>query len=103
MKVKSSPNNRVKSSPSSHLFWKVGGAYLIRTVTYFYTGRLVGITDSELILEEAAWIADTGRFADALKTGKFNEIEPYPGQVLVSRAAIVDACPCVFELPRSQK
>ena len=87
--------------------WVIGKAYLIRTVTMIQTGRLVAVTQQELVLEDAAWIADTGRFADALKTGKFNEVEPFPdgpdGQVIIGRGAVIDAVPINFDLPRSQK
>ena len=72
--------------------YKVGRVYLIRTVTMIQTGRLVQVTPQELVLEDAAWIADTGRFADALKACEFAEVEPFPdGQVIVGRGAIVDA------------
>ena len=83
--------------------WKIGQNYLIRTVTMIQTGRLVAVTQQELVLEDAAWIADTGRFADALRTGKFNEVEPFPdGQVIVGRGAIVDAIQ-ISVTPREQK
>jgi len=83
--------------------WKIGTCYLIRTVTMIQTGRLVAISDHELLLEDAAWIADTGRFHDALKTGELNEVEPFIGPVIVGRGAIVDATEWVHELPRIQK
>jgi hypothetical protein len=85
--------------------YKVGAAYLIRTVTHIYTGRVVRVGRHELVLTEAAWIADTGRFADALKDlSKLNEVEPFPdGEVVVGRGAIVDACVVTCELPRQQK
>lgn len=83
--------------------WVIGKNYLIRTVTMIQTGRLVAVTQQELVLEDAAWIADTGRFADALKTGKFNEVEPFPdGQVIVGRGAVIDAVQ-ITALPREQK
>ena len=83
--------------------WVIGKAYLIRTVTMIQTGRLVAVTPQELVLEDAAWIADTGRFADALKTGKFNEVEPFPdGQVIVGRGAVIDAVQIVVT-PRETK
>jgi hypothetical protein len=72
--------------------YKIGANYLIRTVTMIDTGRLVEVTDHELVLEDAAWIADTGRFSDALRRCDFNEIEPFPsGRVIVGRGAVVDA------------
>jgi len=80
-----------QTSDSSH--WKMGKIYLIRTVTMIQVGRLVAVTDKELVLEDAAWIADTGRFSDALKSGELKEVEPFPdGQVIVGRGAIIDAC-----------
>ena len=83
--------------------WKLGKNYLIRTVTMIQTGRLVAVTDKELVLENAAWIADTGRFADALESGKFDEVEPFPdGQVIIGRGAIIDAIQ-ISVTPREQK
>jgi hypothetical protein len=83
--------------------WVIGKNYLIRTVTMIQTGRLVAVSQQELVLEDAAWIADTGRFADALKTGKFNEVEPFPnGPVIIGRGAVIDAVQ-ISTIPRSQK
>jgi hypothetical protein len=77
---------------SDNSAWDIGAIYLIRTVTMIDTGRLVGITPQELILEDAAWIADTGRFSDALKLCAFGEVEPFPdGRVIVGRGGIIDA------------
>lgn len=83
--------------------WDIGDCYLIRTVTMIDTGRLVGITQHELILEDAAWIADTGRFSDALKSLSFYEVEPFPdGKVIIGRGSIIDAVK--IKMPqRSQK
>lgn len=83
--------------------WKIGQAYFIRTVTNYLTGRLVALTSQELVLEEAAWIADTGRFSNALKSGQFSEIEPFNGTVIVGRGSIVDAQEWFLILPKEQK
>ena len=83
--------------------WKIGQSYLIRTVTMIDTGRLVYFDEHELVLEEAAWIPDTGRFADALMKCIFNEVEPFPmGEILIGRGAVVDAVP-ITKLPTRQK
>lgn len=83
--------------------WNIGANYLIRTVTMIDTGRLVQVTMTELVLEDAAWIADTGRFADALKKSEFAEVEPFPaGRVIIGRGSIIDAVE-ILTLPRSQK
>lgn len=83
--------------------WTIGEKYLIRTVTMALTGRLVYLDDKELVLEDAAWIADSGRFSEALKTGKLNEIEPFPGEAGIGRGAIVDFTLWPHELPRDVK
>ena len=89
-------------SPKSHSF-VVGKAYLIRTVTMHYTGRVVEVTDSDVLLEDAAWIADTGRYSNSLLSGELSEIEPYPGRVAVCRGGMIDFCEWTHNLPRVQK
>ena len=83
--------------------WRVGTNYLVRTVTHYYTGKLLSLADGVLTLGEAAWIADTGRFSVALADGVLNEVEPYPGEVLVMIGAVVDACEWKHPLPRERK
>ena len=81
--------------------WPVGKNVIIRTVTMIQVGRLVGVTPHELVLEDAAWVADTGRFSSALSTGNVGECEPFPdGVVLVGRGAVIDACEWRFPLLR---
>jgi hypothetical protein len=79
--------------------------YFIRTVTHHYTGKLVRIFKDELVLKNACWIPDDGRFADALKTGNFNEVEPYPVEnpIILGRGAIIDAQIFNHPLPEKQK
>jgi|SRR5688572_6127322 len=92
-----------QTPPATSHPYQIGSPYFIRTVTHHHTGRLVVVTEHELVLEDAAWIADDGRFADALKTGNFSEIEPFPdGQVIVGRASVIDAVK-ISATPRSQK
>ena len=72
--------------------WKIGRKYFIQTVTFYYTGILIAVTNQELVLEDAAWIPDTGRFSESLKDpSKFNEIEPFNNPIFVGRGAIVSA------------
>lgn len=72
----------------------------IRTVTYHYTGEVLEETKSEFVLVKAAWIADSGRFGEAMKTGVFSEVEPYPDEMEVSipKGCIVD---CVRNWPHN--
>ena len=80
----------------------VGHAYFIRTVTYHLTGRVKKIMGNMLILETAAWIADSGRFMDAIKKGELNEVEPV-GDAIVNLNAITDMFPWEHALPIEQK
>lgn len=91
-------------APQSDVAFPIGKPFMVRTVTHIVTGKLVAVGDKELVLIDAAWIADTGRYADAVKTGEFGEVEPYPdGQkVFVGRGAIIDATE-IPSLPRGQK
>jgi hypothetical protein len=97
-------SNKTRENNCDHPY-DVGSAYLIRTMTHYYTGRLRSVYQSELLLDDAAWIADTGRYADALVSGKLNEVEPIVGPVVIGRGAIVDAVkwPNNIPLPRDQK
>ena len=88
-------------SDNSH--WNIGKNYLIRTATMIDVGRLVAVTDHELVLEDASWVADTGRFAKALETSDFSEVEMFPkGQVIVGRSALIDAV-MITKLPTATK
>ena len=84
---------------------KVGEALFIRTVTMHYTGRVIALDKDWLHLSEAAWIADSGRFAEALAQGTASEVEPYPGEgyVSIARGAIVDCAPWSHALLRAVK
>lgn len=91
-------------SQASHP-WEIGQPYYIRTVTHHHTGRLIAVYPGELVLEDAAWIADSGRWAQALETGSLSEVEPFPvgARVIVGRGGIIDAVKFSHALPRSQK
>ena len=76
----------------------------IRSVTHHYTGRLVGVYPDALVIEEAAWIADDGRFHEALATGALAEIEPYPdGPRILGRGALLGVGGWPHPLPRAVK
>jgi hypothetical protein len=74
--------------------WKIGAKYMIRTVTMNDHGVLVGVTDKELVLQKAAWIADSGRWWNFI-TGKSKpvEVEPFnpDNLVIIGRGALIDA------------
>jgi hypothetical protein len=95
-----------ETAPGAEFY--IGKNLFIRTVTNYFTGRLISITsDNEFALVEAAWIPATGRWGTMLAHGleHINEVEPCPVEqiIYVNRASIVDWFEWRFELPREQK
>ena len=80
----------------------VGKSYFIRTVTYHILGRVEKIAGNFLVLADASWVADSGRFSKAIKDGELNEVE-FCGDAIVSMTAICDGFPWVHKLPRETK
>jgi hypothetical protein len=81
---------------------QVGNNVFLRTVTHYLTGHVAEVSDdgNEIVLTDAAWIADTGRHAEMVKSGKLNEVEPYMDPVMVNRSTIVDCTIWRHKLPR---
>jgi hypothetical protein len=72
--------------------WEIGKHYVIRSVTMINVGKLIEVTNDELVLENACWIADTGRWNEFLKNGTYSESEPFPdGKVIMGKHAVIDA------------
>lgn len=83
--------------------WDLGKNYLIRTVTMIQLGTLKRITDKELVLSDACWVADTGRFNEALEKGTLKEVEMFQTDVIVGRGSIIDATEWLTALPKKTK
>lgn len=90
-------------STERRLPFEVGEKVYIRTVTHHQTGRIKEIVGPFIVLEDAAWIGDSGRWMDALKTGELNEVEPVFHPMRVNSEAIIDVCVWDHPLPREQK
>lgn len=80
----------------------VGQKLFIRTVTYHLTGKVVKRMGAFIQLEDAAWIADSGRFSQAIKDGELSEVEPV-GTAWVNLSSVVDFFPWKHKLPQEQK
>lgn len=93
----------LSSTPANHSF-EIGKAYFFQTVTLYFTGRIDAITDTDIVISEAAWIADTGRFADFIKDCEKGapEVEPMNRPYILSRSGIIGAIDAKT-LPRSQR
>jgi len=81
----------------------VGSKWLIRTVTVAVTGRVKQVKGNFIVLEDAAWVAYTGRFNEAIERGKLSEVEAVTVDVVVNTDSIVDAYVWRHELPRETK
>jgi len=78
----------------------IGENVFIRTVTHHYTGHLVSRDSMFIKLEKAAWIADDGRFSDAMKdSSNFSEVEPFVTPPRINLYSIIDICPLTGNLP----
>lgn len=81
----------------------VGKSFFFRTVTYHLTGRVEEVLHNNILrLSTAAWVADSGRFTQAIKTGTLNEVEPV-GDAYLNLDTVTDFFPWAHELPTEQK
>ena len=83
-----------------------GGVMLVQTVTAFYVGEVVEVHPQELVLRDACWIADTGRYHQFLRGEhtQHAEFEPLPdGPVVIGRGSIIAAVPYAHGLIRVVK
>jgi hypothetical protein len=78
-----------------------GRSYFIRTVTYHLVGTVKVVVGNFMLLTDASWVADGGRFANAISKGKLEEVEPV-GDAIVNLDSIVDAFPWKHKLPDKQ-
>jgi len=80
-----------QAQPQSHP-WVIGEHYVVRTVTMIQTGVLIAVHPQELVLADACWIADTGRWHDFLKSpDTVKEVEPFTEDAIIGRGGIIDA------------
>jgi hypothetical protein len=82
--------------------FEVNKNYFFRTVTHYSVGHCAAICGKFLVMTDATWIPDTGRFMNFLTTGKPEEAEPC-GVLFVNMDAVVEAFPWVHSLQITQK
>ncbi len=83
----------------------VGVKYFIRTVTHHYLGRLIQVDyeNKLLMLKDCSWVADSGRWSNALSTGELEEVEPFVNPVGINIGAICDFSEWNHDLPSGVK
>ncbi|NCB44474.1 MAG: hypothetical protein EOM59_17920 [Clostridia bacterium] len=80
----------------------IGKSFYFRTVTYHLVGKVTNVLGHFLQLESASWVADSGRFMQAIKNGTLVEVEPV-GIAFVNLESVTDFFPWKNELPTEQK
>jgi len=98
-------NQPVQEKNSSS--WEIGKNIYIATVTHHYVGKLISIGEKELVITNACWVADDGRFHKFME-GKIDdnvEFEPFPKNlnVMVGRGSVIVACKWDYPLPNKAK
>tara|TARA_R100001480_G_scaffold7322_2_gene14914 strand:+ start:229 stop:561 length:333 start_codon:yes stop_codon:yes gene_type:complete len=83
--------------------YKIGQTYMFRTVTHIIVGVVEDVGDKEIVLSEASWIPDTGRYHNFIKDGTLEEVEPYIDKVIIGRGALVDSTVWRHGTPKEQK
>jgi len=95
--------SKIKVVDGKQIPFVIGGKYFFRTVTYFATGEVVAVHGDFLELRDAAWVADTGRFREAIMQGVLDEVEPVEVPMFINTNTVTDAFVWVHKLPREQK
>ena len=97
------PIGEVITTPEEHDYDEyVDKSVFIRTVTNFYTGKVEKTTKTTMTLSSACWIADTGRFNEAMESGEFSEVEPYFNDIKLNLLSFEDITEIPF-LPKGVK
>jgi len=82
--------------------FKVGNTYFFRTVTFHLVGEVVRQDGDWLELNDASWVADSGRFHKAIAEGSLNEVERV-GNAYINLLTVTDAFPWTHSLPDASK
>jgi hypothetical protein len=102
-KIKKAKGIKTVTGSGKEIPFEIGGKYFFRTVTYFATGEVAEIKGDFLVLKSAAWVADTGRFREAIMQGTLNEVEPVEVPMYLNVNVITDAFVWTHKLPDTQK
>lgn len=92
--------------PLKDISGMIGQKWFFRTVTYHIVGKVTAQLFAPgvilLVLENASWVADSGRFMQAIKNGTLNEVEPV-GDWYINLNTVTDFSIWNHELPKDQK
>mgnify|MGYP003629820783 CR=1 FL=1 len=80
----------------------IGCNYFFRTVTYHTVGKVVGVYNNFIKIEDSSFIPDTPRFMNFIKDGDLDEVEP-TGTCWINIDSVTDFFPWKHALPSVQK
>jgi hypothetical protein len=80
----------------------IGEKWFVRTITYHLVGKITKRIGHFIEMKDASWVADSGRFMNAIKEGTLSEVEPV-GRAFVNMDSITDMFPWKHDLPKEQK
>ena len=80
----------------------IGGKFFFRTVTYHMVGKVEKIVGRFACLTDASWVADSGRFMNAIKDGTLSEVEPV-GDAFINLDTVIDFFKWNHKCPTDQK
>jgi len=102
-KVKKVEKAGKKESGKKGIEQLVGKAFFFRAVTYHLVGKVVGILyNNTLVLSDAAWVVDSGRFSLAIGKGNLSETE-FVGTAYLNLDTVTDFFPWKHSLPSKGK
>ena len=86
--------------PNALADFQPGDNVMVQTVTFFWVGQVQSVVNGYLILDNASWVADTGRFDECLDKGTLAEkcvIKKHSPRI--SLASVVAVLPWTAKLP----
>ena len=84
-------NSQITDALTPPTPFQIGKSYIFRTITMCNVGRVSNIVGKFVILDQGAWIPDTGRWSECLRDPKnIKEIEPFKKPYGVNVDSIVD-------------
>jgi hypothetical protein len=81
----------------------IGKTLFFRTVTFHLIGKVIKRIGKFFELKEAVWVADSGRFMQAIETGELNEYEEIKTKWYVQLEACSDFGIWKHKIPKGQK
>ena len=80
----------------------IGKKLFIRTVTFHFVGEVTKVFGSFLQMKNTVWVADSGRFMQAIKEGSLKEYEEI-GDWFVNLETVSDFGEWKHSIPKGQK